>query len=776
MLFNNLKRVAAKAEILSRKLVGKRDNKFIQAFSRKTQTSAGVFRRSTILSVVLVVGVICQFLAPSAQAQSKFPIQIDATKLFFRDFFLLFPGGGHSETVSTDNKQGFQLAPGLYGFQFGSGAIADFSFTVTTEGKVTIGNEFSGFSAVTELDGVPTVVINGWEVTIDALHLSGADPARPNETGVLLNNTQLGTESNPHAVANPEDWIALRTIRLLPTPISTPRKQIYSLIVGSALVSSFGFDITRDGKFDYDPEWDSTSTNKGFLTGLGTNKLTLLGYPLTADATAVSDTLNIFVNNFPVARPAKASVVLLPLKGYPMQLSNGTILSFNVEKDGHVSADALRVENEAGQPLLRAQDATANQLTLPFEESGDTPSPLFSITNTGAGQVVFGTNKADNALGFLGGNDRVFHQHAGIYGESDQQGVMGLTSSASGTGVYGGGTNPNAGGQIGVRGETFTGVGVQGQSFGAGVAGKFIGDVNVTREVSANTVRVLTGLEANAVEAVVDDPSAPHPGGSPIPLSRHNGVYASSAHKDASGVYGLGARAGVEGHSFSIKGSGVLGESTGGTGVHGNSDTGTGVWGESSGFDGVHGVSHTTQNAGVAGINDKGGIGVFGQGGTAGLFVGDVTVTGTQTVKVLSITGGADVAESFRMSTPKLPKGSVVVIDDTHDGVLKLSDQAYDPRVAGVVSGAGGIQPGMALKEEGAFESGQNVALSGRVYVLADATNSPIKPGDLLTTSDTPGHAMKVTDYARAQGAVIGKAMSTMKEGKGFVLVLVSLQ
>jgi hypothetical protein len=334
MLSNNLRHFAAKAEILSRKLVGKRDNKLIQAFSKNTQSSAGVFTRSTILSVVLVVVLVCQFFEHAAQAQSKFSIQVDATKLFFRDFFLLLSGVQGSETVGTDRIQKFELSPGLYGFQFGSGTIADFSFTVTAEGKVTIGNEFGGFSAVTELDGVPTVVINGREVIIDALHLSGADPARPNETGVLLADTRLGTPSNPNAIRDPEDWIALRTIRLLPTPITTPRQQTYRLIVGSALVSSFGFDITRDGKFDYDPAWDSTSTNKGFLTGLGTNKPTFLGYPLTADATAVSDTLNILVNNFPVARPAKASVVLLPLNGYPMQISNGTVLSFNVEKDG----------------------------------------------------------------------------------------------------------------------------------------------------------------------------------------------------------------------------------------------------------------------------------------------------------------------------------------------------------------------------------------------------------------------------------------------------------
>ena len=57
-----------------------------------------------------------------------------------------------------------------------------------------------------------------------------------------------------------------------------------------------------------------------------------------------------------------------------------------------------------------------------------------------------------------------------------------------------------------------------------------------------------------------------------------------------------------------------------------------------------------------------------------------------------------------------------------------------------------------------------------------DASNGAIQPGDLLTTSATPGHAMKVTDHHQAQGAIIGKAMTGLSEGKGMVLVLVSLQ
>ena len=66
------------------------------------------------------------------------------------------------------------------------------------------------------------------------------------------------------------------------------------------------------------------------------------------------------------------------------------------------------------------------------------------------------------------------------------------------------------------------------------------------------------------------------------------------------------------------------------------------------------------------------------------------------------------------------------------------------------------------------------VALSGRVWVYCDATRNPIQPGDLLTTSATPGHAMKVTNHTKAQGAIIGKAMTRLKSGRGLVLVLVT--
>lgn len=144
----------------------------------------------------------------------------------------------------------------------------------------------------------------------------------------------------------------------------------------------------------------------------------------------------------------------------------------------------------------------------------------------------------------------------------------------------------------------------------------------------------------------------------------------------------------------------------------------------------------------------------------------------------ITINGGADVAEPFPMSTTadEITPGAVVVIDAANPGRLKLSEQAYDPRVAGVVSGANGINPGIQMQQQGLLAGGRNVALTGRVYVQADTSNGAIQPGDLLTTSALPGRAMKVTNHAKAQGAILGKAMTSLDKGNGMVLVLVTLQ
>lgn len=156
-------------------------------------------------------------------------------------------------------------------------------------------------------------------------------------------------------------------------------------------------------------------------------------------------------------------------------------------------------------------------------------------------------------------------------------------------------------------------------------------------------------------------------------------------------------------------------------------------------------------------------------------------VNGTVRTGVLRITGGSDLAERFDVAalgaiTPQ--PGMVVSIDPENPGRLRLSERAYDRSVAGIISGAGGVNSGMVMGQDGSIADGKlPVALTGRVYVMADTREAAIAPGDLLTTADRPGHARRAGDSGRAQGAILGKAMTGLAQGEdGLVLVLVSLQ
>jgi hypothetical protein len=286
-----------------------------------------------------------------------------------------------------------------------------------------------------------------------------------------------------------------------------------------------------------------------------------------------------------------------------------------------------------------------------------------------------------------------------------------------------------------------------------------------------------------------------------------NGVYGSGS---SNGVYGSGSSTGVKGYSGSATGRGVegLASNSGSSTNYGGyfkaeGDTGRGVYGWSigsngygvmgTGYVGIRGESAYSGGAGVSGesIADSGygvkavnsnssGTGLYATGGTNGYaaeFDGDVLIrTGGRLITpVLDITG-ADLAEEFPFSEPAEP-GMVVSIDHNNAGKLSLARGAYNRRVAGIVAGANDFSTGLVLGKDGKNDTLKlPVALSGRVYCRADASNGPIEPGDLLTTSDIAGHAMKVTDYTRAQGAILGKAMTSLEKGKGLVLVLVSLQ
>jgi hypothetical protein len=251
-----------------------------------------------------------------------------------------------------------------------------------------------------------------------------------------------------------------------------------------------------------------------------------------------------------------------------------------------------------------------------------------------------------------------------------------------------------------------------------------------------------------------------------------NGVYAQG--KDWCGVVGISSSksggSGVYGENTG-GGTGIVGKSTGWHAIAGFSESpsgGFGLYGEALGT-GVGGVSKNWMGVYGETKSTTGGAGVCGKGKIAGLFEGDVIVTGD-----IQLTN-ADCAEHFDVSAGAVADpGTVMSIGE--DGGLLPCERPYDCRVAGVTSGAGEYRPAIVLDRQGEDDNRRPIALVGKVYCKVDAQYGPIAIGDLLTTSSTLGHAMRAADPSRAFGTVIGKALRPWSDGRGLIPILVALQ
>jgi hypothetical protein len=297
-------------------------------------------------------------------------------------------------------------------------------------------------------------------------------------------------------------------------------------------------------------------------------------------------------------------------------------------------------------------------------------------------------------------------------------GVVGTASGSSSRGVYGQTTNG--------------GLGVVGGGLGANSRGVYGSSDGLCGASGDHTVAGTSGFLGTANEGVL-------------------GVGGGGSRSGVVGQASTGTTtAGVVGTSTANNGNGVIGESNNGSAAYG-------VWGKS--------------NTGYGGVFSGPQYAIWAQGKAK--------------VNVLEIVGGSDLAEPFDVNTDSghtesvVEPGMVVVIDSANPGQLRISTQSYDRKVAGIISGANDLAPGMIMKAEGnsITEGAHPVALTGRVWCWCDAAIDAIAPGDMLTSSNTPGHAMRASDLSAAQGAVIGKAMTPLALGdRGLVLVLVNLQ
>ena len=193
------------------------------------------------------------------------------------------------------------------------------------------------------------------------------------------------------------------------------------------------------------------------------------------------------------------------------------------------------------------------------------------------------------------------------------------------------------------------------------------------------------------------------------------------------------------------------------------------------------------QTGGTVHVNDAAGRNIFHMHSDEAQFIvgaegnpGDIYVrddAGNNSVHISGSAGGdiilagADVAEDFEAAAPLAP-GTVVVAAGA-DAVTPAS-QPLDRRVVGVASGAGSFRPALRLGSKPG-EQRVPIAIAGRAYCKADASHGAIAVGDMLTTSTTPGHAMRVPEASAGFGAILGKALEPLTAGTGLVAVLLTL-
>ncbi|MBN1824699.1 MAG: hypothetical protein JW958_00450 [Candidatus Eisenbacteria bacterium] len=160
-----------------------------------------------------------------------------------------------------------------------------------------------------------------------------------------------------------------------------------------------------------------------------------------------------------------------------------------------------------------------------------------------------------------------------------------------------------------------------------------------------------------------------------------------------------------------------------------------------------------------------------------------------------SFTGPADFSEmiAVRAGASSVEPGDVMVVDPSGSREIAKSAEPRSTLVAGVYSTRPGfvgserdwdrIDPSKAEGEESGTYTRADMAAEfdeiplavvGIVPCKVSAENGAVRPGDLLVTSATPGHAMR--DDEPRTGTVLGKALEPLASGTGVIRILVTLQ
>lgn len=146
--------------------------------------------------------------------------------------------------------------------------------------------------------------------------------------------------------------------------------------------------------------------------------------------------------------------------------------------------------------------------------------------------------------------------------------------------------------------------------------------------------------------------------------------------------------------------------------------------------------------------------------------------------------GRRDLAETYFSDLPLEP-GELVCLDPDSDRIVRNSE-ADDGRVIGIVSTAPGFLLNAPVCDSAEKPpegmTGYPVALAGRVPCKVTDENGPIRRGDPLAASSTPGYAMRAEPMIvdgkplHRPGTLIGKALEGHEKGQGVIEVFVTLR
>ncbi|MBN1139378.1 MAG: hypothetical protein JXM73_22565 [Anaerolineae bacterium] len=248
------------------------------------------------------------------------------------------------------------------------------------------------------------------------------------------------------------------------------------------------------------------------------------------------------------------------------------------------------------------------------------------------------------------------------------------------------------------------------------------------------------------------------------------GIYANSTNSDSIRVDGAGGNGIYVGSSGD---HGVYVHSAGWSGVSVWSAAVAGMWVASAGQDGV--LVSTAGWDGVHVVGPVGGV-YYGSGKK-----GDEDFAVLNTGEVRSKVGFAAPTNDFAVTMPLVgdeaayEPGDVLVVSASGSGAAERASAGYSPAVVGVYSAAPAFVGGRSVTGD-AQAGGLPVTILGVVSCKVSAENGPIRPGDLLVTSATPGHAMRADRESALPGTILGKALEAWDSGTGLIQVLVTLQ